>query len=88
MLRTDFPAPDFQSASGRFVRLERLNWSDHGDGLFGCLCGEGNDEIWRWLGNSGPYEASEESRFQDEFSVNQSSEMIPWQTVVIRDQVS
>ncbi|MEO0637132.1 MAG: GNAT family protein [Pseudomonadota bacterium] len=88
MLKTDFPNPDFQSANGRFVTLERLHWARHLDGLFACLGGDKNQNIWQWLGNSGPYGDDERDRFQAEFAEAQISEKLPWQTVVIRDATS
>ncbi|MEO0498202.1 MAG: GNAT family protein [Pseudomonadota bacterium] len=85
LLGTDFPNPDFQSAKGRFVTLERLDWARHLDGLFACLGGDDNQDIWRWLGNSGPYGDEERDKFTAEFAAAQVSEKLPWQTVVIRD---
>ena len=90
MLRTDFSEPDFQEAKGRFVRLERLDWSRHLDGLFDCLAGDDNADIWRWLGNLGPYSKTETDKesFKQSFKAGVVSEMHPWQTAVILDATS
>jgi RimJ/RimL family protein N-acetyltransferase len=87
-LRTDFPHPDFQSAAGRYVRLERLDWEKHLEGLFACLGGTDNADVWTWLGDSGPYGDHEADKFRQEFSCSMNSELVPWNTVVIRDLVS
>ena len=38
------PAPDV--LEGRYVRLERLDWARHGDGLFAAVGGAQNDDLW------------------------------------------
>lgn len=83
-----FPSPEFQALNGRFVKLQRLDWASHGDGLFECLGGEANADIWRWLGDSGPYQSDERHQFESEFTSAQTSELVPWQTVIIRDAIA
>jgi RimJ/RimL family protein N-acetyltransferase len=87
-LRTDFPLPDFKSAHGRFVTLELLDWDQHLQGLFDCLGGSANADIWDWLGDLGPYGRHEIERFRSEFDASRMSDVHQWQTAVIRDATS
>lgn len=41
------PEPDL--LQGRYVRLERLDWAAHGDGLFEAVCGPQNDDLWTYM---------------------------------------
>lgn len=41
------PAPDL--LRGRYVRLERLDWAAHGDGLYAAVCGPQNDALWTYM---------------------------------------
>lgn len=43
------PAPGLAALEGARVRLEPLDWEQHGDGLFAAVGGEANAGIWEWM---------------------------------------
>lgn len=46
------PSPDV--LTGRYVRLESLDWTRHGEALFDAVCGPGNEAIWTYMPD-GPF---------------------------------
>ena len=80
MLTADFHEPDFKLSEGRLVRLELLDWSVHRQGLFDCLGGQENADIWDWMA-VGPFSSAEQ--LEGDFSKACAELPIPWQTVVI-----
>lgn len=75
------PAPDV--LTGRYTRLERLDWDEHGEALFKAVCGEANTDLWTYM-PIGPF--SDRAVFEQiyEFVRNQFA----WETMVIRDKAS
>lgn len=72
--------PDARTLNGRFIRLEKLDATRHGDGLWAALQGPGSDtKLWDYLA-VGPF--AERSAFGDYLSGLQSS-TDPWFYTVI-----
>lgn len=53
------PTPGADVLAGKRVRLEPLDWSRHGAGLFAATGGAANAELWRWM-PVGPFPAHDE----------------------------
>jgi len=46
---TKRPSPGGDMLAGGRVRLEPLDWAQHGDGLFAAVGGNANADIWTWM---------------------------------------
>ncbi|RYZ12773.1 MAG: N-acetyltransferase [Alphaproteobacteria bacterium] len=77
---TSRPSPGADILSGARVRLEPLDWSVHGEGLFAATGGAANAGIWEWM-PVGPWETPEALR---DFLESQN-EKLRWRPLVIRD---
>lgn len=76
-------APGLAALEGARVRLEPLDWEQHGGGLFAAVGGEANAGIWEWM-PVGPFMAAEELR--DFLAAMRRTEN--WRTMVIRTRGS
>jgi len=74
----DRPAPP--TLKGRYCRLEKLDWTAHGDGLFEAICGPGNNNLWTYI-PIGPF--PDRSVFEQIFEFVRSK--FDWETLVIRN---
>jgi len=75
--------PGLVALAGKRVRLEPLDWSVHGAGLFAAVGSEDRDELWRHM-PVGPF--ADESALQNFLSHMWSSD--GWRTMVIRSAAS
>ncbi len=80
---TSRPAPGADVLTGARVRLEPLDWSVHGAGVFAAVGGEANADIWEWM-PVGPWATPDALR---DFLASQH-EKLRWRTMVICDQRS
>lgn len=78
---TTRPAPGLASLEGRLVRLEPLDWAQHGEGVFAAAGGEANAGIWTWM-PVGPFPAIDSLK---DFLLGQR-EREGWKTMVIRER--
>ena len=46
---TPRPAPELQSAQGRFVRIDPVRWTDDAGDLFAAIGGRENAGLWRYI---------------------------------------
>lgn len=75
--------PDSRTLEGRYIRLEKLNLAQHGDGLWAALQGPGSDaRLWDYL-PYGPF--TERSAFHD-FLSGMEAGSDPWFYTVIDKQ--
>ncbi|HOY78875.1 MAG TPA: GNAT family protein [Hyphomonadaceae bacterium] len=77
---TPRPEPGGAVLTGARVRLEPMDWSVHGAGVFAAVGGEANAEIWEWM-PVGPWAMPDALR---DFLVTQH-EKLRWRTLVIRN---
>ncbi|HVY88827.1 MAG TPA: GNAT family protein [Hyphomonadaceae bacterium] len=75
--------PGLVPLAGRVARLEPLDWSVHGDGVFAAVGGEGNSAIWTWM-PVGPFATPEDLRAM--LARNREDE--GWRTMAIRSAAS
>ena len=68
---------------GVHARLERLNWAEHGDGLFAAVCGDENNDLWRYM-PIGPF--LDRAVFQQIFEF--ARDKFGWETMVIRQAIT
>ena len=80
---TPRPTPGLTALEGRLVRLEPLDWAEHGEGLFAAVGGEANAAIWSWM-PVGPFPDSDALKV---FLLT-ARERDLWKTLVIRDRAS
>lgn len=80
---TKRPAPGASVLAGERVRLEPLDWSVHGAGVFAAVGGNANAGIWDWM-PVGPWPTAEGLR---DFLAHQH-DADGWRTMVIRDAAS
>lgn len=71
------PQPDF--LLGEHANLERLNWAEHGDGLFAAVCGAENNDLWQYM-PIGPF--VDQAEFEQIFEF--ARDKFGWETMVIR----
>lgn len=72
--------PDTRTLEGRFIRLEKLNVSRHGDGLWAALQGPGSDpKLWDYL----PYGPFVERSEFDAWLTRHAADTDPWFYAVI-----
>lgn len=76
---TKRPTPGEQTLAGKRVRLEPLDWTAHGAGLFAAVCGAANDELWRWM-PVGPFADPDQLKA----FLAAAREKEGWRTLVIR----
>jgi RimJ/RimL family protein N-acetyltransferase len=76
---TPRPPPGQTPLEGKRVRLEPLDWTAHGDGLFAAVGGPANAGIWEWM-PVGPFPAPGGMRDLLEGSRDKEG----WRTVIIR----
>jgi RimJ/RimL family protein N-acetyltransferase len=75
--------PGLLSLRGTLVKLEPLDWSKHGQGLFAAVAGERNAELWQYM-PIGPFPQVEPFRqFIEKARAEQG-----WETLVIVDAAS
>ena len=77
------PAPGLAVLEGARVRLEPLDWEQHGDGLFAAVGGEANAGIWEWM-PVGPFLAP--GALKDFLTAMRRTDN--WRTMVIRGRSS
>lgn len=75
--------PGLVTLAGRRVRLEPLDWSLHGAGIFAAVGGQHREELWRYM-PVGPF--ADEEMLQDFLRYMQASE--GWRTMVVRAAAS
>lgn len=75
------PTPGLAVLQGRQVRLEPLDWDQHGEGLFAAIGGASNASLWDWM-PVGPF--LEPDALGDFLLAQHSTE--GWRTLVIRLQ--
>jgi len=71
--------PQVELLDGAHARLERLNWAEHGDGLFAAVCGDENNDLWRYM-PIGPF--LDRAVFEQIFEF--ARDKFGWETMVIR----
>lgn len=77
---TPRPEPGGDVLTGARVRLEPMDWSVHGAGVFAAVGGNANAEIWEWM-PVGPWATPDALR---DFLASQHAKL-RWRTMVIRD---
>ena len=73
------PTPGLQTLAGKRVRLEPLDWAQHGAGLVEAVSGPSNADIWTYM-PVGPFETAAEL----ETFLGWAREKEGWRTMVIR----
>jgi RimJ/RimL family protein N-acetyltransferase len=73
------PTPGGEALAGRRVRLEPVDWAQHGEALFAAVGGDANADIWTWVPD-GPFATPEALRGFLVWGTDKDS----WRTMVIR----
>ena len=73
--------PGLTTLAGRHVRIEPLDWSRHGEGLFAAIAGPANTDIWAHM-PIGPF--GKANAFSDGFQAE--AERFRWRPMVILRQ--
>lgn len=65
------------------MRLELLDWQDHGDGLFAAVCGDANNDLWTYM-PVGPF--PDRDAFEHVFEFVRRK--FDWETLIIQNVVT
>lgn len=77
------PRPQLTSLRGRFIHIDRAQFSKDADALYAALGGPGNDDLWRYV-PIGPYEDA--AMLGASFAL--IADQHDWMTYVLRDAES